>query len=314
MTVKDIQSVITVKDLPAPPVGKRGWPWTVGSRPLPLRRADGSEWPRLSIVTPSYNQGQFLEATIRSVLLQGYPNLEYIVIDGGSSDNSIEIIKNYSQYLNYWISEKDEGQVDAINKGLSVSTGVYIGWLNSDDMYTKQAFPKAISALLNSHKDAFIHGNRIQIDAQDRICGCSDLPAFNPPTVSVPVFSETAFWTRSIMDKAGMLDPTYQFSMDLEFFTRLHANGEAVKSNEFLGYFRCHVDSKTSLIANEGRQETDKLWLMLFDIPYPNHTFPSTLFRLRMLRGLIKNPIDIGIPYISKRLGDLMNDSNTPEI
>ena len=100
-------------DLPAAPPGKTGWPWTEASSSLTRADEIGAPWPRISIVTPSYNQGLFIEETIRSVLLQGYPNLEYVVIDGGSTDQSVEIIEKYQPWLTYWISEKDNGQAEA---------------------------------------------------------------------------------------------------------------------------------------------------------------------------------------------------------
>ena len=115
---------ITLSDLPPPPSGRTGWPWTEASEPLPATRPDGGQWPRITIVTPSYNQGEFIEETIRSVLLQGYPKLEYFIIDGGSSDNSVEIINKYSKYLTYWQSQKDNGQPDAINIALRRATGL----------------------------------------------------------------------------------------------------------------------------------------------------------------------------------------------
>ena len=118
-----VNTALTLKDLPAPPEGKTGWPWTEQSEPLPDRMPDGFDWPRFSIVTPSYNQEQFIEETIRSVLLQGYPNLEYIIIDGESKDKSVEIIKKYEQYLTYWTSEPDRSQSHAINKGWQKCTG-----------------------------------------------------------------------------------------------------------------------------------------------------------------------------------------------
>ena len=120
-------------ELPPPPPGRTGWPWTVETPPLPAARPDGSPWPRISIVTSSYNQGQFIEETIRSVLLQGYPGLEYIIIDGGSTDHSVEIIKKYAPWLTYWVSEKDRGQSHAISKGLAKSSGEIFQWINSDD-------------------------------------------------------------------------------------------------------------------------------------------------------------------------------------
>ena len=112
-----------IDSLPPIDVAKPGWPWAEASVPLPEKMPDGSDWPRISVVTPSYNQGEFIEETIRSVLLQGYPNLEYIIIDGGSTDNSVEIIKKYEPWLTYWVSEKDRGQSHAINKGFKHAAG-----------------------------------------------------------------------------------------------------------------------------------------------------------------------------------------------
>ena len=125
----------TLSDLPAPPPGKTGWPWTEESRRLPSQTPGGRPWPRISVVTPSFNQGRFIEETIRSVLLQAYPNIECFVIDGASTDNSVEVIKKYSPWLTHWVSEKDRGQSHAINKGMSHATGDIVAWLNSDDLY-----------------------------------------------------------------------------------------------------------------------------------------------------------------------------------
>jgi len=124
----------SLNELPKPPKWKTGWPWTEESKQLPDKLPDGSDWPKISIVTPNYNYGHFIEETIRSVLLQGYPNLDYIIVDGGSTDNSVEIIKKYEPWLTYWVSETDKGQVDAINKGFTKATGEIYAWLNSDDL------------------------------------------------------------------------------------------------------------------------------------------------------------------------------------
>ena len=128
-----------LQELPPPPPGKTGWPWTEASASLPDARPDGIPWPRISIVTPSFNQAQFLEATLRSVLLQGYPDLEYFVLDGKSNDGSIEIIKKYVPWLTYWVSERDGGQSAAISRGLAMSSGLFTTWINSDDMLYRDA-------------------------------------------------------------------------------------------------------------------------------------------------------------------------------
>ena len=126
----------SIEELPPPPAGKTGWPWTEVSGPRSSQAQPSTKSPDLpsfGIVTPSFNQGVYLEETIRSVLLQNYPNLQYIVIDGGSTDDSVEIIKKYAKWLTYWTTEKDQGQSDAICKGLSRLSTEWVNWINSDD-------------------------------------------------------------------------------------------------------------------------------------------------------------------------------------
>ena len=154
----------TLSALPLPPANKRGWPWTEESPQLPNSMPDGSPWPKVSIVTPSYNQGEFLEETIRSVLLQGYPNLEYIIIDGGSQDNSVEIIKKYEPWLAYWVSELDRGQAHAINKGFKRATGEIVTWLNSDDFYARRALGSVAQSFHKQQVD-LLYGDCFFLDS-----------------------------------------------------------------------------------------------------------------------------------------------------
>ena len=140
----------SLSELPPPPVGRTGWPWTVESPPLPATKPDGSSWPRVSIVTPSYNQGQYLEETIRSVLLQGYLDLRNYVIDGGSTDKSIDIIRKYAPWIDDSVSEKDDGQADAINKGLARASGEIFQFINSDDLLAKDAL-QVVARSIQAH-------------------------------------------------------------------------------------------------------------------------------------------------------------------
>ena len=149
-------------ELPEAPSGKVGWPWIVDSHSNASTRTE-YVWPKISIITPSFNQGEYIEETIRSVLLQNYPNIEYIVIDGGSTDNTCEILKKYDPWIKYWHSEKDGGQGNALNQGFSVATGKILGWINSDDLYLPDCFKK-IARCIVERKAEFVYGDSITID------------------------------------------------------------------------------------------------------------------------------------------------------
>src|SRR5262245_47892717 len=154
----------TLAELPPPPFGKTGWPWTEESRQLPDLMLDGRPRPRVSIVTPSYNQAEYIEETIRSVLLQGYPDLEYILIDGGSTDGSVEIIRTYAPWLTYWVSEPDRGQTDAINKGWARATGEILAYINTDDCYLDNAIATAVQEFRANPGAGMVYGTAIIVD------------------------------------------------------------------------------------------------------------------------------------------------------
>jgi glycosyltransferase involved in cell wall biosynthesis len=161
----------TLTNIAYPSFGKIGWPWTEESLQLPDTMSDGSSWPKISIITPSYNQASFLEETIRSVLLQGYPDLEYFIIDGGSTDGSLDIIRKYEPWLSYWVNEKDRGQSQAINKGLNRSTGNIIAWINSDDVYCPDALCEVAKLMWQKGRliYPFIYGDSNVIDASSQV-------------------------------------------------------------------------------------------------------------------------------------------------
>ena len=156
-----------LEKLPMPPSDKLGWPWTVET--LPQIYFKGYYYPKISVITPSYNQGNFIEETIRSVILQNYPNLELIIIDGGSTDNTIEILNKYDLWISYWVSEKDNGQSNAINKGLKIATGQLIGWQNSDDIYFPNAFYEIVKAFNKDRKSSIYFGHQAKINYKSNI-------------------------------------------------------------------------------------------------------------------------------------------------
>ncbi|PSR17672.1 glycosyltransferase [filamentous cyanobacterium CCP3] len=294
------QYILTLTDLPKPSSKKSGWPWTKASKPLPERMPNGSTWPRISIITPSYNQGQFLEETIRSVLLQGYPNLEYIVIDGGSTDNSVEILRKYQHYLAQWVSEKDNGQAHAINKGLKVSTGSILGWINSDDLYTKNTLQKIACAFQKNQACTFVHGNRILLNENSEVTGLSPLSPFMPKITSYNISSETAFWKRDAMEQVGFLKESLKFAMDLEFFSRLYLQGQFLKLNDYLGYFRCYSLNKSSTIPHVRLEESSEEWEKLFGTQFVIKEDRTS--KMVILKDLIVNPKTIGFPYLLYKL------------
>ena len=159
-------SLCRLVDLAPPPRDKTGWPWTRESPRAADTLPDGSAWPKISIVTPSYNQGQFIEETIRSVLLQGYPNLEYIVIDGGSTDGTVDILRKYERHIDFWVSERDKGQAAAINKGFARASGEILAWLNSDDTYQMGVFAQ-VAELFCQRPDVEVISGRCRLYYED---------------------------------------------------------------------------------------------------------------------------------------------------
>jgi len=235
--------------LPAPPIENHGWPWTEESRQLPDTMPDGSSWPKISIVTPSYNQGQFIEETIRSVLLQGYPNLEYIIIDGGSTDNSVEIIRRYEPWLHYWTSEIDEGQSDAINKGFQLSNGEVIAWLNSDDFYMPGAIHKVICSFLNNHNQGLIYGDVEIINENGKHLGKFTGSQTNAKKLLLEgntIPQPAAFIRLSDLNRTGGLDKNLDYVMDYDLWIRLALVSPLSYIPSNLAVFRRHENSKST--------------------------------------------------------------------
>lgn len=221
----------TLRDLPPPPPGKTGWPWTEETQPaadtLPGKGALPRVSPRVSIVTPSFNQGCFLEETIRSVLLQGYPDLEYIVIDGGSTDESVQIIQKYQEWLAYWVSEKDSGQAHAINKGFSHATGEICAYLNSDDVFCQNALHNVTSFLDKRPEAALAYGDCQIVDELSAVNDLWLAPESELPELLFRCYiaQPASFWRKSKMATAGDFNAGMHYAFDYEIWLRMAAAG-----------------------------------------------------------------------------------------
>lgn len=268
-------------------------------------RENMKKYPKISIITPSYNQGKFLEETILSVLDQDYPNIEYIVIDGGSNDESVDVIRKYESRIHHWVSEKDRGQSHAVNKGMEHVTGEIIGWINSDDVYLPGAFRKVARAFSKNRDAILVHGDRILIDEFSGVSGWVHNPPFEPMKTGFNVCSETAFW-RAEPTRGERIKEELRFAMDLEFFSRLYQKGPFVKLDEFIGCFRCYPDNKSSTIGHIGREEGEAEWNRLFG----EGSFASIVQEggergwknvAQLVRTAIMNPKIILFPYLNRR-------------
>jgi len=208
--------------------------------------------PFVSIITPSYNQGRFLEQTILSVLEQDYPDIEYIIIDGRSTDNSLEIIQHFADQLAYWESQPDHGQANAINKGLRRSQGEILGWLNSDDLLAPGAVRKVVQVFLNNPDVDVVYGRLERIDEQGRLIPTPRLPKDRIEFRKDLVINEClvnqpgSFWRRSIMDEVGLLNEELVYNLDYEYWIRLALQGaNFMKLPDIVASFRLSSKSKT---------------------------------------------------------------------
>ncbi len=205
--------------------------------------------PKISIITPSYNQGQFIEETILSVINQNYPNLEYIIIDGGSTDNSVEIIKKYQHKLTYWVSEPDKGQTHAINKGIKKATGEIITWLNSDDYYQPEILHYVARKYTDKKWSFFFQGAARSIDNKGKELKIIFPIVFTekiktPFKVRMP--QPASFFTIELYKKFGTFDEDLHYAMDMDFWLFIaYSNIPMYKTDKIITNFRIHEDAKS---------------------------------------------------------------------
>jgi glycosyltransferase involved in cell wall biosynthesis len=210
-----------------------------------------NELPLVSVVTPSFNQARFLEQTIQSVLSQDYPNLEYMIIDGGSTDGSPEIIQRYAGQLAWWVSEPDQGQTDALNKGFSHATGEIFAWLNSDDCYLPGAVSAAVSSIQCHPEAAMVYGDANLVDEQGLVIGRfpsrqTDYSRLLRGSVHIP--QQAAFFKVSFWKQVAPLDPSFQFAMDYDLWVRLAKLAPLVYMPGLWANFRLHGEGKSLTI------------------------------------------------------------------
>jgi glycosyltransferase involved in cell wall biosynthesis len=202
--------------------------------------------PFVSIITPSYNQADYLDQTIRSVLAQDYPHIEYMVVDGGSSDDSVEIIRKYQHRLAWWVSEPDEGQSDAINKGFQRAKGEIVAWLNSDDVYLPGAIQEAVEALNADPSIAFVYSDYQSINARGEVVNTIRSRQYSlADLLALHIIGQpTVFIRRSYLDEVGILDTSYQYLMDHNLWLRLGAEGRLVHVPQIWAAARVHPMAK----------------------------------------------------------------------
>jgi glycosyltransferase involved in cell wall biosynthesis len=218
-----------------------------------------TDTPLVTIITPSYNQARFLEQTMRSVLEQDYPNIEYMVADGGSTDGSVDLIQKYSNRLKWWVSEKDSGQADAINKGFTRASGEIIAWINSDDYYMPGAIAGAVKALADHPEVGMVFGNVRVVDETEKVLnqlsygdwGLADLMSFH--IIGQPA----VFMRREVLEKVGHLDQSFHLLLDHQLWIRLALEAGMQYIPELWASAHYHEDCKNlAMAASFGREAT----------------------------------------------------------
>lgn len=220
------------------------------------------DYPKITIVTPSYNQGDFLEETILSILNQEYPNLEYIICDGGSTDQSVDIIKKYESKITWWCSEKDRGQTDAINKGMQRATGDIVGWINSDDVMFANSLFVIADFYMHHPKCEFANGVVADIDKEGIVKKFTHIimSKFFMKHGCYNICQQGMFWKRELFDRIGFLDDTFHAKMDVEWLIRNYeANTKVMLLNKPVAAIRVYEGTKTAIGGDIWKKDAEKI-------------------------------------------------------
>jgi len=298
--------VIKLQNFPIDP-NKEGWPWQVAEEKQRQMAFDSRlNWPRITLVTPSYNQGKYIEETIRSALLQGYSNLEYIIMDGGSADQSVSVIKKYERWIYYWSSGKDRGQSDAIHKGFCKATGEILGWLNSDDVLEEGVLFKVAKVFMDDSRCQIVTGDgsfysadlrKLEYKKISRAYSFEDLLKYHK---GFYLAQPSTFFSRKLYFDVGGVSQGLTFAMDLDLWLKMLKKTGLNYIPENLSLMRHHEDAKTWAFNEKALRE------VLFVLK--NHRQGGALWRI------IKLELDFrfflsGVFYVraaeSMRLGNI---------
>lgn len=260
-------SDIALRDLPKPPTGKHGWPWD-DSFGFPRQELGHGTSPKVVIVTPSFNQAIFIEETIRSVILQGYSNLEYWVMDGGSTDGTKDVLEKYTPWLTGWKSGPDQGQTDAINKVWSSISGEFYGWINSDDMFAQGALHHLVSYFKEHPEVGYVYGDLEIINEESEITGLRS----NRPFDFLQLVKEAGWISQpgslisgKALEQIGLLDSELRLQMDLDLWFRAGLYYKFGHIAKPLARYRKHAFTKTKTQQSRAAYEIIYIYRKLFD-------------------------------------------------
>jgi len=253
--------------------------------------------PIVSIITPSYHQVHYLEQTIKSVLSQDYPQIEYIVIDGGSTDGSVDLIRRYESEISAWVSEPDRGQTDAINKGFSMANGEILAWLNSDDLYYAGAVSDAVEYLRKNPDAGMVYGDADYIDEEGHVVGRfpaaqTDLKRLRQGYVHIP--QQAAFFRASLWKQVSPLDPSFYFAMDYDLWVRIASVAPIHYIPKLWAAFRLHKGAKSV-------SEADRCWPEMLRV---HKRDGGGYFSVLFFKYIVRRLLEPWMPYRMKlRLG-----------
>jgi glycosyltransferase involved in cell wall biosynthesis len=263
---------------------------------------DTARYPRISVVVPSLNQGQFIGQTLESIISQSYPDLELIVVDGGSTDDSVQVIESYQKHITWWVSEPDKGQAHAINKGMGQATGDILAWLNSDDCLMPNALYRIGAIFINNPDVDVVYGQRVLINEEGQDIGKWILPTHRNFILTYADYipQETMYWRRKLWDKVGgYVEESFKFAMDWELIRRfIETDAKFKLIPAFLGQFRVHSSQKTSAaIESDGFREMEIIRLRCREAFSKNPSRQKLYYRVQLA--------SLGLFLLEARLAEL---------